>query len=138
MESILHWLHVLEVVGDQLDEAVVIQISGGGDYDIARREAVGVRVQNGFSLESLYCFFSPEDGFTERVILPEVLSEYFVDKIIRVVLVHFDLFNNDSAFAGNVCGIEDRIEDKIAENIERRRNMLIQNLDVKADAFLGG
>src|SRR3984957_13958065 len=102
MEAVLSGLHMLEVLGDQLDEAVMIQIAGGRNNNVSGREAMGVSIQNGSALELLHRFFGSKNRFSQRVIFPEILREDFVDEIIRVILVHLDLFENHPALARDV------------------------------------
>src|SRR5579864_6122449 len=99
---------------------------------------MGVGVENGLLLEPLYSLPRPQDRLPQRVILPEILGKDLVDQVIGVVLVHLDLFYDHAAFTRDVIGIEDRVEDQIAENIERGWNVLVENLDVEADTFFGG
>src|SRR5579864_2074517 len=72
------------------------------------------------------------------MILPEVLGEDFMDEVVRVVLIHFDFFKNHSPFAANVLNIENRIQHQVAEHVECYGKMLVEHLDVEADALLGG
>ena len=95
--------------GDQFDEAVVIEITGGGDDNVAGREAVGVGFNDGRALEALHGFLRAEDRLAQRMILPEVLGKDFVDEIVWIVFVHLDLFHDDAALAGYVGGIKDGV-----------------------------
>ena len=90
------------------------------------------------ALEALHCFLRAQDRLAQRMILPEVLGKDFVDEIVGIVFVHLDLFHDDAALAGNVGGIKDGVQNQIAENVERSGNVLVEHLDVEADAFLGG
>src|ERR1019366_2079237 len=79
--SIFPWLHMLESFGDQFDEAVVIEIAGGGDDDVGGGEAVGVGFDDRRTLEALHGFFGAEDRLAEWVILEKILGEDFVDEV---------------------------------------------------------
>ena len=72
------------------------------------------------------------------MILPEILGEDLVDEVVGIVLVHLDFFHDDAAFASDVSGIKNRVENQIAQNIERGRNMLVEHLNVEANTFFGG
>jgi hypothetical protein len=61
-----------------------------------------------------------------------------VDKVVGIILVHFDLFQDYAAFPGYVFGIEYRVQNEIGENFKSDGNIFILNLDIKANAFLGG
>ncbi len=89
-------------------------------------------------LEALHGFFGAQDRLAERMILPEILGKDFVDEIVGIIFVHLDLFDDHAAFADDVGGIEDGIQNQVAQNIERGGDMLVEHLDVEADAFLGG
>src|SRR5438876_6593676 len=52
VEAIAHRLHVLEVLGDELHKALVIQISGGSNNHVTRGKALAVEVHNWRALET--------------------------------------------------------------------------------------
>src|SRR6185312_16804164 len=72
------------------------------------------------------------------MILPKILSEDFMNEVVGIVLVHLDLFENHAALARDVLVIKDRIQHQIAQNVERNREMFIQNFDAEADALFRG
>src|SRR6266404_7134838 len=72
------------------------------------------------------------------MILPEVLSENFVDEVIGIVLVHLDLFQYDAFLACNVFGSEDWVQYQVAQDINCDRHMFVEDLDVEADGLLAG
>src|SRR5580658_10286898 len=72
------------------------------------------------------------------MVLPKVLSEYLVDQIVWIVLVHFDFFENHATLFRNITGVERRVQYEIAQNVHGQRKMLVENFDVEADAFLRG
>src|SRR5262249_18516591 len=78
------------------------------------------------------------DGLAQRMVTPEVLDEDFVDEVIGIVLIHLDLFQNYAEFTADILGIENRIQHQVAQNVERDRQVLIENFDVEANAFFGG
>jgi hypothetical protein len=129
---------VFEVFDYQVDELVMIEMSGGSYDDVAGGEAVGVGVEHGLALEFLYGFFCAQDGLAQRVIFPEVLSEDFVDEVVGVILVHLDLFEDYAALASDVLGGECGMQDEIGENLKRDGNVFVEYLDVEADALFGG
>ncbi len=59
-------------------------------------------------------------------------------RVVGIVLVHLDLFEDDAALAGNFLGGEDGIEDEVGEDVEGGRDVLVQHLHVEADGFLAG
>ena len=104
VESVLRGLQVFEVFDYQIDELVVVEVSGGGYDDVAGGEAVSIGLEHGRALEFLHRFFGSEDRLAERMIFPEILGEDFVDEVVGIVFVHFDLFEDHAAFAGDVLG----------------------------------
>src|SRR5208283_4039860 len=138
MEAILRGLEVLEVLDHEIDEMVVVEMSGGGYDDVARGEAVGVGFEHSLALELLHGFFGSQDRLAQGVVLPEIMSEDFVDEVVGIVLVHFDLFEDDAAFAGYVLGGECGMKHQVGENLKRNWNVFVEHLDAEADALFGG
>src|SRR5579863_9494711 len=99
---------------------------------------MSVGVENRLPLEPLHGLFGAQNWLAKRMALPEVLGEYLVDEIVGVILVHLDLFYDHTALAGDVSRIEDRVENQVAENVERNGQVLVKDLNVEADALLGG
>src|ERR1700733_16314375 len=96
---------------------------GGGHDDVTGGEAVGIGIEHCLPLEALHGFFGSKDGFAEGMILPEVLGKDFVNQVIGIVLVHFDLFEDYSALTGDVLSGERRMQDKVGEDFKRDRNI---------------
>src|SRR4029077_12702788 len=78
------------------------------------------------------------NGLAQRMVLPEVLGEDFINKVIRIVLIHFDFFQNHPSLAANLLAIKNRIERQVAEHIHGDGKMFVQHFDAKADTLLGG
>ena len=74
----------------------------------------------------------------ERVVLPEPLREELVDEVVRRVLDHLDLFDDDLLLALEVLDAERRVADDVGEDVDGERQMLVEHLDVVARVFLGG
>src|SRR5258708_32533981 len=110
---------------------------GGNDY-IAGDKALTIKMRNRIAFETLDRVAGPENRAAQRVVFPEILGEDFVHQIVWTVLVHFDFFEDHTALADNIIGREDRIQNQVAEDIERDRQMFIEHLDAEADTFLGG
>src|SRR5579862_6320375 len=128
---------MLKVLDHEFHELIVIEVAGRCDNNVAGGEAVRIGFEYRIALETLDGFFGAQDRLTQRMVLPEILGKDFVDEIIRVVLVHFDLFENHAAFASDIAGIECRVKNQIGKNFERHGNIFIENFDVEADAFFG-
>jgi hypothetical protein len=126
------------VVGDLGDEGVVVEMAGGGEDHVARRETAGVVVEDDLLVEAGDSLGGAQDGAAEGVAFPEVLGEGFVDEVVGVVLVHFDLFEDDPLLASNVLRGEGGVEDEVSQKVKCWCNILIENLDIEADGFLSG
>ena len=72
------------------------------------------------------------------MICPEVLGEQLVDEIVRRVLDHLDLFEDDLLLALDVVCAERRTHDDVGEDVDGERQMLVEHLDVVARVFLRG
>ena len=70
------------------------------------------------------------------MIAPEPFREDLVDQIVGRVLDHLDLFEDHLLLALDVFFGEERIADQIGEDVDRERQMLVENLEVIAGVFL--
>jgi hypothetical protein len=93
-----------ELILDLLHKVVVVKVAGCGEDDVARSEAAGIEVEDGLLIEARDGLDGAKDGTAEGVILPEVLGESLVYEVVGIVLVHLDLFEDDTPFAGDVFG----------------------------------
>src|SRR5271155_393193 len=138
MKSVLDRAHVLKMLCHQFHELLVLQVTGCANNEIARSETLAVETEDGITLEGFHGIFGSQDRLAQRVIPPEVLGKDFVDEIVGAVFVHFDFFEDHAPFTADVLYIKCGIEDEVAEDIHGDREMLVQNLDVEANALLGG
>src|SRR5256712_2275919 len=138
VEAIAHRLHVLEVLGNELHKALMIQISGSRNNHVSRGKALAVEVHNRHALESPDGVASSKNRPPQRMIFPEILGENFMDQVVGIVLVHLDFFQNYSAFASYVLDIENGIQHQITEHVESNGQMFVENLDAKTDTLFGG
>ena len=98
------------------------------------REVVAQQIR----VERLDRFLGPENRPAERMVLPESLREQLVDEVVRRVLDHLDLFEDDLLLALDVVGAERRVADDVGEDVDGERQMLVEHLDVVARVFLRG
>ena len=61
-----------------------------------------------------------------------------MDKVVGVVLVHLDFFEDHALLAGQVVGGEGRVEDEIGKQVESGGDVLVEDLDVEADGLFAG
>src|SRR5215469_18085729 len=123
---------------NQVNKFCVIQVPRSGDDDVVRPEPLPIETEQVFLPERAYCLLGSQNGFAQWMIFPEVLGEDLVDEVVGIVFVHLDLFQDHALFAHDVFGIEYRIQDQVAQDIDGDRQMLIQDLNVEADGLLAG
>src|ERR1700675_3074256 len=99
-----------------------------------RREA---RFQH-LAIKVFYRFGSTQYGASQRMFRPKPASENFVQKILWVVHVHLDFFQDDLLFLGEVFGIKIGTQDEIGDDVEGYGEMFVEDFGVEADLFLGG
>ena len=69
---------------------------------------------------------------------PEMLREDLVDEIVRRVLDHLDLFEDDLLLALDLRGLELGPAHDVRQQIDRNRQVLVEHLDVVAGVLLRG
>jgi len=67
-----------------------------------------------------------------------MLREHLVDQIVGRVLDHLDLFEDDALLLRDFARRERRPHQHVAEQIDRRRQVLVEDFDVVARIFLRG
>src|ERR1043166_6356181 len=112
-------------------------MAGCADDDVARHKTLTVKFTYWCRCESFYSFFRPQDRPSQCMVFPEILGKDFVDEVIRIVLIHFDFFENNSALTFDILGLEDGTKHQVTQYVQRYRKMFIKDLDVKANALLG-
>src|SRR5205085_3243390 len=114
---------------NQLHKLGVVQISSRGNDDVVGRESLAIKIEQFNLLKRPHRLLSPQNRFAQRMVCPEVLGKDLVNKVVGIVLIHFDLFQNHAFFASDVLGIENRIQHQVAEDIKGDGHMLIQHLN---------
>src|SRR6185437_14094355 len=123
MKSVRNTLERNEFFFDYAYEARVIKVSGCGNNHIVRHKTLSVEVEELLLLKRADRILCAQNGFAQRIVLPEILGKKFVDQVIRIVLVHLDFFKDHTFFAVDVLFGEDRIQDQIAQNIYCNRQV---------------
>ncbi len=129
---------MLEMFDHQVHELFVLQMAGGTNDHVAGSKSLLVEIPHRIAFEFLYRVFGSQDRLAQRMILPEILGEDFMDQIVRIVLIHLDLFQNHAPLASDILRVKDRVQHQVAEHVHGDRQMLVQHFDVEADTFLGG
>ena len=114
-------LHAL----DQRDEALVREIPGRSDDDVAGRVARAVIRGDRAPGDVGYHLRAPQHGASQRVVPENRLREEVVDQLLRRVLDHRDLLEDDLALGVEVDEL--RREDQVGHHVERFLDMLVQH-----------
>ena len=88
--------------------------------------------------ERLNRFPRPENRPPQRMVGPESLREELVDEVVRRVLHHLDLFDDNFLFALDVFRAERRVHHDVGEDVDGEREVFVEDFDVVARVFLGG
>ena len=72
------------------------------------------------------------------MVLEKIDTEKIVNVIVRGIFRLGNLLQDHRALALDFLGIETRVEKNIAEQIDRQRQVLVENLGVVAGMFFGG
>ena len=92
----------LEMLAHQLHQRIVRQVPRRGDQQIGGRVHGPVIIADHLAVEALHRLARAQDGLAQRMILPEVGREDFVDQVIRAVRLHLDFFQDDALFLVDV------------------------------------
>jgi len=102
------------------------------------RKPILEAAKKGFAAEIADGFGSAENGTAEGMLRPETAGENVVEKIFGIVQIHLDFFEDDLALFLNVVGIELGTKDEIGDDVKGDGEVLVEDLGVEADLFLGG
>ena len=80
----------------------------------------------------------PEDGAPERMSRPERVEEELADEVVRRVLDHLDLLENDAALHLHVVVGEAGMKNQVGEKVERHVDLLVQDVCVEGGVLLAG
>ena len=86
----------------------------------------------------LDAFLRAENWPAQRVPLPERLREDLVHEIVRRIFDHLDFFDDDLLFALDVDFVKGGPQDDVRQDIDGKREVLVEDLDVVAGVLLGG
>src|SRR6202043_4033114 len=95
------------------------------------------RFQN-LAIKVFYRFGSAQYGASQSMFRPKPTSENFVQKILGVIHVHLDFFQDDLLFLGTASGSKLGPENQISDDVEGDGKMFVEHFGVEADLFLGG
>ncbi len=127
-----------EVPAHQGRHRPVLQVPRGGDQDVrgvVHAREVGREI---LAPEAPHGLLGSQDGPAERVVRPERLREELHDEVVGGVLDHVDLFEDDLLLLGHLRGVEERVEDDVAEDLDREGQVLVEHLEVERGVLLGG
>jgi len=128
----------LEIPARQAGHRFVFQVAGRGDDQVGRRVDGGVVIADGGLVQPADGVRRAQNRLAQRVILPEVGGEDFLHQVIRAVLLHLDLFQDDALFLFDVLVAEERVKHQVGQHVEGARQVLVENLGVEAHQLLAG
>ena len=123
---------------DQIAHGRRLDAPGGGDDEISRRVRAGEVVAKRRGVQRSDRLGGAENRASERMIRPEVGREHLVHEVVRRVLDHLDLFEDNVLLAADLLVGEGRIQQQVAQQIDGPREMLVKHLDVVAGVLLRG
>src|SRR6266849_5547724 len=126
-----------EFAPHQFQHLLVSNVAGGGHYQMIRRKPLPEARKQRIAMEGFYSFRGTENRAAQRMLRPETSREDFVKQIFRIVQVHLDFFEDDLALLLHVFGVEFRAEHEVGDDVKGDGQVLVQNLGVKANLFLG-
>src|SRR6202158_4038332 len=129
--------HVAELLLNQFQHLLVSDVTGGGDHQMIRREPVPKARTQRIAIESFHGFRGAENRAAERMLRPETAGENLVKKIFGIVQIHLDLFEDDLALLLHIFGVEFRAEHEVGDDVKGDGQVLVKNLGIEADLFLG-
>jgi hypothetical protein len=105
---------------------------------LLRRKPILKTAKKGFAAEIADGFGSAKYGAAEGMFRPEAASENVVEEIFGIVQIHLDFFEDDLALFVDVAGVELGTKNEIGDDVKGDGEMLVEDLSVEADLFLGG
>ena len=78
-----------------------------------------------------------EDGPPEGMVGPEGLGEQLHHEVVRRVLDHVDLLEDDLLLLGHLLGIEQGVDDDVAQDVDGQGQVLVEHLQVEGGVLLG-
>src|ERR1035437_2147386 len=103
-----------EALAQKFDKLLMVDVSCRRDDEIAGSKLRRVKTVDGILIEAPYRLLGSQDRLTQRMVLEEILGEDLMHQVVGIVLIHLDLFQDDSALADNLAGVEDWMQDHVA------------------------
>jgi len=114
----------------ELDHRVVVQRARRRDDDVRGRVVGRVERRQPAGGGPRDHVRAADDRATQRVVAEDGLAEHVEDAILRVVLVHRDLLEHDLLLVGEILGVEARVPHHVRDDVERRRQVLVDDAGV--------
>src|SRR6202051_5098345 len=131
-------LEMAKFASYQVEDLFMGHIAGSGHDEVIWSKPRGKARFQHLTSKVFYRFGSAQYRASQRVFRPKPASENFVQKILGVVHVHLDFFQDDLLFLGDIFGIKIGTQDQIGDNVEGDGEMFVEDFGVEADLFLGG
>src|SRR5581483_4491658 len=118
MEAVRHAVKPSKALLDQPHKLTVVQIAGRRDDHVIGSKALTVKIKYLLLLKRPYRVLGPQNRLAQRMVFPKALRKDLMDKIVRVIFVHFNFFQDHALFAVNVIGSKNRVQNQIAQDID--------------------
>ena len=127
-----------EGLAHQPDDRGVVEVAGGGDHHVGGSVVAPVEASDLVARERRDRSGSAGDRPAQGSVAPRLLGEEVVDHVVRVVVVHRDLVEDHVALRLDVVGVQQRVGDHVAEDVDRQRQVVVEHPRVEAGVLLGG
>src|SRR2546422_139287 len=127
----------LEARAEQLDDTVMGDVARHRDDDSRWDVLLGEMAERRLAVIAGHRLAGSQDRAAERVPLPNLRGEEIVDDVVGRVLYHLDLLEDHRLLTLELVGVEERVEQNIRQQIDRERQVLVEDLDVEAGVLLG-
>src|SRR5467141_1967404 len=131
------WFHVAELLLNQFQHLLVSDVARSGDHQMVRREPLSKSRAQRIAVESFHRFRCAQNRAAQRMLRPEAAGENLVKSIFGIVQIHLDFFEDDLAFFLHIFGVEFRSEDEVGDDVKGDGQVLVKNLGIETDLFLG-
>ena len=111
--------------------------AGRCDSHPARLIARFEKIQKVVTVKTIDRRFPAANRPADRMIFEEVDTEKIMDIIVRGVFRLGDFLQDHRALALDLLGVETRMEKNIAEQVDRQRQVFVENLGVVAGMLFG-
>ncbi len=123
---------------ERVEQPSVLQVSGGGDHEVAAMVAVAVEALQIVGGDGGQRFWCSEDGIAVGMVRPHGRGVELEDEIVRRVGDAVDLFENHVPLGLEIALAEQRTPHQIGEDVHGERKILVENVGLVAGVVPAG